>query len=59
MRQVSVLFINMTLPDDVFESAEAIQKAYEVIYETVRKLKGINWGGKNTFFNICFSSNLI
>ena len=42
MRQVSVLFINMTLPDDVFESAEAIQKAYEVIYETVRKLKGIN-----------------
>jgi hypothetical protein len=40
MRQVSVLFVNMSLPHNVYEAAQAVQKAYEVIYETVRRLKG-------------------
>lgn len=40
MRQVSVLFVNMALPRNVYESAQAVQKAYEVIYETIRRLKG-------------------
>ena len=40
MRQVSVLFVNLSLPHNVYDAAEAVQKAYEVIYETVRRLKG-------------------
>ena len=41
MRQVSVLFVNMALPQNVYDAAQAVQKAYEVIYETVRRLKGL------------------
>lgn len=40
MRQVSVLFVNMSLPHNVYDAAQAVQKAYKVIYETVRGLKG-------------------
>ena len=41
MRQVSVLFVNMALPHNVCDAALAVQKAYEVIYDTVRRLKGL------------------
>ena len=37
---MSVLFVNMALPHNVYEAAQAVQKAYEVIYETVRRFKG-------------------
>ena len=37
---MSVLFVNMSLPHNVYDAAQAVQKAYEVIYDTVRRLKG-------------------
>ena len=40
MRQVSVLFINMGLPDIPMEAATALQKAFEIISESCTKYKG-------------------
>ena len=40
MRQVSVLFINMSLPDIPMEAATALQKAFEIIFESCTKYKG-------------------
>ena len=40
MRQVSVLFINMKLPDLAGEASEALQKAFEVVHEACTKYKG-------------------
>lgn len=40
MRQVSVLFVNMSLPNNVNEAAKTVQKAYDVIYDTVCRFKG-------------------
>lgn len=40
MRQVSVLFINMVLPKKGHTAPWALQKAFEVIYENVRRLRG-------------------
>lgn len=40
MRQVSVLFINMKLPDGGDAAARALQKAFEVIYEATLKYQG-------------------
>ncbi|EDO31218.1 predicted protein, partial [Nematostella vectensis] len=40
MRQVSVLFINMVLPKKGDQSAWAQQKAFEIIYDNVKRLRG-------------------
>jgi len=40
MRQVSVLFINMKLPDPPKEASNALQKAFEIVYEACIKYKG-------------------
>ena len=40
MRQVSVMFINMKLPDGVEDAARALQKAFEVIYDATIKMQG-------------------
>ncbi|XP_078349307.1 adenylate cyclase type 10-like isoform X2 [Oculina patagonica] len=40
MRQVSVLFINMVLPIKGNSHSWALQKAFEVIYECTRRLRG-------------------
>lgn len=46
MRQVSVLFINMVLPKKGDQSSWALQKAFEIIYENVRRLRGKKTGIK-------------
>ena len=40
MREVSVLFINMKLPDPAFAASEALQKAFEVVHESCTKFRG-------------------
>ncbi|XP_067031685.1 LOW QUALITY PROTEIN: adenylate cyclase type 10-like [Acropora muricata] len=40
MRQVSVLFINMVLPTKGNSNSLALQKAFEVIYECSKRLRG-------------------
>ena len=40
MRQVSVLFINMVLPAKGSSHSWALQKAFEVIHESARRLRG-------------------
>lgn len=40
MRRVSVLFINMKLPDEPNEASDALQKAFEVISDACVKFKG-------------------
>ena len=37
---MSVLFINMKLPDGKEEAAQGLQKAFEIIYEAASKFKG-------------------
>ena len=40
MRQVSVLFINMVLPRKGQAASDALQKAFEVIHEYAKRLRG-------------------
>lgn len=37
---MSVLFINMKLPDPAKEASEALQKSFEVVFESCTKYKG-------------------
>lgn len=51
MREVSVLFINMKLPDPAYAASEALQKAFEVVHESCTK-----FGGKFDFYTFnCLS----
>ena len=45
MRQVSVLFINMVLPAKGSSHSWALQKAFEVIHESARRLRGKVYNG--------------
>lgn len=45
MRQVSVLFINMVLPAKGSCHSWALQKAFEVIHESARRLRGKVYNG--------------
>uniref|UniRef100_A0A7M5XBN8 Guanylate cyclase domain-containing protein n=2 Tax=Clytia hemisphaerica TaxID=252671 RepID=A0A7M5XBN8_9CNID len=40
MRQVSVLFINMKLPEPAHDASKALQKAFEVVNEACSKFQG-------------------